>query len=102
MYGKRIKGGIMKKIKTNYKTRVIGRRDDGGMIITNHPSHTLNDIYEKSIVVDKEHNVLINNEIIGKIIKFDNYIMTDEYLLNRNVVIDSIIGFAIGDAFGDP
>lgn len=92
----------MKEFKINYKTRVIGKRDDGVMIITNHPSHTLNNIYEKATIIDKEHNVLSNSATIGKIIKFDNYIMVEEYLLNRNVVVDSIIGFAIGDAFGVP
>lgn len=92
----------MKEFKINYKTRVIGKRDDGVMIITNHPSHTLSDIKEKVVLIDKEHNILSNNQILGKIIKFDNYISTNEHLLKRNIVLDSIIGFAIGDAFGVP
>ena len=92
----------MKEFKINYKTRVIGRRDDGVMIITNHPSHTLTNMQEKVVLIDKRHNILSNNETIGKIIKFDNYISVNEYLLNRNLVVDSVLGFAIGDAFGVP
>lgn len=92
----------MEKFEINYKTRVIGRRDDGVMIITNHPSLTLNNIYEKATIIDKEYNVLTSNQTIGKIIKFDNYIGVNEYLLERNIIIDSLIGFAIGDAFGVP
>ena len=92
----------MKEFIINYKTRVIGRRDDEVMIVTNHPSYTLNNIYEKATIIDKEHNIISNNQTIGKIIKFDNYISVNEYLLKRNIVIDSLIGFAIGDAFGVP
>lgn len=92
----------MKEFKINYKTRVIGRRDDEAMIITNHPSHTLTNIEEKVVLIDKEHNILSNNETIGKIIKFDNYSSVNEYLLKRNLVVDSVIGFSIGDAFGVP
>ena len=92
----------MNKMEINYKTKVIGRRDDGVMIITNHPSLTLNDIYDKATIIDKQHNVLSCNDTIGKIIKFDNYVAVNEYLLDRNVILDSLLGFAIGDAFGVP
>lgn len=92
----------MDKFVINYKTRVIGRREDGTMIITNHPSLTLNNIYEKATIIDKEYNVLSSNQTIGKIIKFDNYIAVNKYLLERNIIINSLIGFAIGDAFGVP
>lgn len=92
----------MKEFIINYKTRVIGRRDDGVMLITNHPSHLLSNIYEKVAIIDKNYNIISNNQTIGKVIKFDNYSSTNEYLIKRNIVIDSLIGFAIGDAFGVP
>lgn len=92
----------MKEFVINFKTRVIGRRDDGVMIVTNHPSYSLNNICEKAVIIDKDNNILGSNQTIGKVIKFDNYMMVEEYLFNRNIVIDSVLGFAIGDAFGVP
>lgn len=92
----------MNKFEINYKTRVVGRRDDGAMIVTNHPSRTLNDIYEKATIIDNNYNILSSNETIGKLTKFDTWKVEDEYLLNRNSVVNSLIGFAVGDAFGVP
>lgn len=92
----------MSKLEINYKTRVIGIRDDGAMIITNNPNITLRNIHDSASLVDKDNRFLVNSERIGKLIKFDNYVVANEYLLKSNVVVDSVIGFAVGDAFGVP
>lgn len=92
----------MNKLEINYKTRIIGKRDDGVMIITNNPNISLGNIYDSASLIDKDNNILVSSEKIGKLIKFDNYVAVNEYLLNSNVVVDSVVGFAVGDAFGVP
>lgn len=89
------------KYNVNYKTRVIGKNDDW-MVITDHPTISLNDLNKTASIVDNNLNIIKENESIDKILKFSSISITNEYLLEQNNVLNSIIGFAVGDAFGVP
>lgn len=86
----------------NENTRIIGRRDDGALLATNHPSISFNDIYEKAVILDENMNLLSSELPIGSITKFDYWEEENHYLLNSNVVQDTLLGFAVGDALGVP
>lgn len=86
----------------NNKTRVIGRRDDGVLIVTNHPSHSLSDIYENAVIIDTDGNILSPLLPIGSLTKFDTWYEENYYFISSNIVVDALLGSAVGDAFGVP
>lgn len=89
------------KYNVSYKTRVIGKNDDW-MVVTSHPTISLNDLNETATIIDNNLNIIKENESINKILKFSSISITNEYLLKQNNILNSIIGFAVGDAFGVP
>lgn len=91
----------MKEFITS-NTRIIASRDDGALLATNHPTATLNDIFELSFIIDKNENILSPILTIGSITKFDNWYSENYYLKESNLVEDALLGFAVGDAFGVP
>jgi len=86
----------------NYNTRVIGKRDDGALLVTNHSTASMNDIFENAFIIDENEKILSVEMPIGSIIKFDDWEEENHYLKESNLVEDALLGFAVGDAFGVP
>lgn len=87
--------------------RAIGKNDDY-YIITNDKNATLNAILSKGFIIDSLGRKLTSLLPIGTLIKYDtnweyvNIPYIDIISEQKNNIMDSIIGFAIGDAFGVP
>lgn len=85
-------------------TKVIGLRNDGALLLTNSNA-TLKDIKENAAVFSKNLEQLTDVLPIGVLTKFDNWIETNYYFEKNedlNIIYSSLLGFAIGEAFGFP
>ena len=85
-------------------TKVIGLRDDGTLLLTNSNA-TLKGIKENAAVFSKNLEQLTDVLPIGVLTKFDNWIETNYYFEKNedlNIIYSSLLGFAIGEAFGFP
>lgn len=86
-----------------FMVRIIGKRSDGALLATNSINATINDIEQLGIIINSRGAYLSEELPIGTLTKFDIWESTDDILeLNENSVKDSLIGFAVGDAFGVP
>ena len=64
----------MNKLEINFKTRIIGKNSDNNVkIVSNNPNITLSNINDYASLIDKDNNILVGSEKIGKLIKYSSF-----------------------------
>ena len=93
-----------KKFELSNKSRIIGKLMNSSMyIVTNDSKATINDIFALGAIMDGTGKVLSPEMPIGIFTKSGYWEIFDPEVEKKKLIVkSSVLGFAVGDAFGVP